>query len=74
MTTETIKTMKHPQPAEIIALREAASLTQTQAGELVHSALRTWQQWERGDRKMHPGLWELFQIKTATLIDVKTIY
>lgn len=57
-----------PAPATIAAAREAAGLTQTAAAELVHSALRTWQQWEAGDRKMHPGLWELFRIKTATLI------
>lgn len=53
-----------PYPEEIIAAREAAGLTQTGAAALVHSKLRTWQQWEAGDREMHPGLWELFQIKT----------
>ncbi|HAZ61178.1 MAG TPA: transcriptional regulator [Gammaproteobacteria bacterium] len=24
---------------------------------------RVWQQWEAGDRRMHPAMWELFQIK-----------
>ena len=51
-----------PQPAEIKAAREAAGLSQTSAAELVHSGLRTWQQWEAGDRRMHPGLWELFRL------------
>lgn len=54
-----------PNATEIRARREAAQLTQTSAGVLVHSSLRAWQQWEAGDRKMHPGLWELFLIKTS---------
>lgn len=54
----------NPAPATIRAKREAAQLSQTEAGVLVHSSLRTWQQWEAGDRRMHPGLWELFLIKT----------
>lgn len=54
---------KTPKPAEIRAAREAAALTQTQAGELVHANLRSWQQWEAGDRRMHPAFWELFQLK-----------
>lgn len=54
-----------PAPAEIKARRKACELSQTAAGALVYSALRTWQQWEAGDREMHPGLWELFLIKTG---------
>ncbi len=57
-----------PNPTEVRAAREAAGLSQTAAAELVHSKLRTWQQWEAGDRHMHPGLWELFRLKIATLI------
>jgi len=56
---------RNPPPAEIRAAREAAGITQTQAGALVHASLRNWQQWEAGDRRMHPGLWELFNIKRA---------
>ncbi|WP_241649908.1 RES domain-containing protein [Rosenbergiella collisarenosi] len=56
--------MESPLPAEIIARRHASSLTQTQAGKLVYSGLRSWQQWEKGDRKMPSGLWELFIWKT----------
>ena len=41
------------------------SLTQTQAAHLVHASLRSWQQWEAGDRAMPPGLFELFMIKTG---------
>jgi DNA-binding transcriptional regulator YiaG len=54
-----------PTPSEILTARQAVGFTQTQAAALVHSALRTWQQWEAGDRAMHPGLWELFAIKLA---------
>lgn len=57
-------TCQPPAPAEIKARRKACKLSQTAAGALVYSALRTWQQWEAGDREMHPGLWELFLIKS----------
>jgi putative transcriptional regulator len=53
-----------PAPEDIRAARLAAGLTQTAAGELLHTALRTWQQWEAGDRKMHLAMWELFSIKS----------
>lgn len=56
--------MTTPTPDQIRHARDAAGLTQTQAAVVVHSKLRTWQQWEAGDRQMHPGLWELFAIKT----------
>lgn len=53
-----------PEPNAIRAARVAAGLTQTEAASVVHASLRTWQQWEAGDRKMHSGLFELFRIKT----------
>lgn len=55
----------NPTPAEILAARESAGLTQTEAGMMVKSSMRAWQQWEGGQRRMHPGLWELFLIRTA---------
>jgi putative transcriptional regulator len=63
----------HPGPArnptreEIRGAREEAGLTQTEAGALVHVTLRAWQQWEGGERSMHPAFWELFRIKTGAL-------
>lgn len=48
---------EQPSPDEIRAAREYAGLTQTQAGDLVWSALRTWQSWESGERGMHPAIW-----------------
>lgn len=53
----------NPQPDEIRAARQAAGITQTQAAALVHTTCRTWQQWEAGDRRMHPAFWELFTRK-----------
>ena len=52
-----------PSPDAIRAARAAAGHTQTEAAELVHSTLRRWQEWEAGDHRMHPGLWELYRIK-----------
>lgn len=58
-----------PRPEQIKAARKAAGLTQTTAAGLIHSTLRTWQDWEAGKAPMHPGLWELFRIKTAAAAD-----
>lgn len=59
---------RNPKPSEIAALRITAGLTQTQAADLLHATLRTFQQWEAApesstNRKMHPAFWELFRIK-----------
>ncbi len=62
--TSALITTTPPDPDDIRAARTAAGLTQTEAGDVVHASLRTWQQWEAGDRKMHPGLFELFKLKT----------
>lgn len=60
---------RNPSPAEVRSAREAAGLTQAQAAALVHATTRNWQQWEQDEgtnvRRMHPGLWELFRIKTS---------
>jgi putative transcriptional regulator len=57
--------VNNPTPEQIRQTREKAGLTQTQAAELIYKKLRTWQQWERGDREMDPAFWELFKIKIA---------
>lgn len=57
--------MQSPEPEEIKTARERAGLTQTQAAQLIYGTMRAWQEWEAGNRKMHPGLWELFNIKIA---------
>lgn len=53
----------NPTPDEIKAGREAAGLSQTAAAELIFSTLRTWQDWEAGERRMHPQLWEAWRFK-----------
>jgi DNA-binding transcriptional regulator YiaG len=57
--------MTNPAPEQIKEARLEAGLTQTQAGALLHTTVRVWQQWEAGDRAMHPAFWELFCLKTA---------
>lgn len=52
-------------PQIIRERRKEAGLTQTRAAELVHSKLRTWQDWEAGNSSMHAGLWELFNLKIS---------
>lgn len=54
---------RNPAAEEITAARESAGLGKTEAADMVHTTYRTWQQWEEGDRRMHPAFWELFQIK-----------
>lgn len=54
-----------PTAETIKQARKAAGLTQTTAAALIHSTLRTWQDWEADKADMHAGLWELFKIKTT---------
>lgn len=58
----------NPPPTEIRAAREAAGLTQTEAGALIYSRARTWQNWEAPPgviehRRMPPAAWQLFLSK-----------
>ena len=60
----------NPNPEEIRRVREAARLTQDQAGALVHTGRPTWAKWEaaigvENSRRMHPATWELFNAKFA---------
>ena len=62
---------RNPTPEDVRAAREATGITQSVAAALVHTSIRSWQQWEppvgdRNHRRMHPGLWELFRIKIAS--------
>lgn len=55
-----------PTPEQIRAAREAAGLTQHQAAMLVglRSGMR-WSEYERGERRPHPVLWELWLLRTG---------
>jgi DNA-binding transcriptional regulator YiaG len=50
-------------PEAIKAARAASGLTQTQAAALIYCTLRGWQDWEGGQRAMHPAFFELFLLK-----------
>ncbi len=60
--------MKRPTPDEIKAARTAAGLTQHQAAEKIFSdSYRSWQDYERGQRRMHPAIWWCFLERTKRL-------
>ena len=53
-------------PADVIReLRARAGITQAQCAEMTRAALRTWEQWERGDRRMPAATMELWCIALA---------
>jgi putative transcriptional regulator len=56
----------NPTPEDIRAAREAARLTQAQAAALIHCTQKGWIKWESDERRIHPGLWELFLIKQGS--------
>ena len=58
---------RNPKPAEVREARDRVAITQTAAAALLHTTCRVWQQWEAGDRRMHPAFWELFRIKASKL-------
>jgi DNA-binding transcriptional regulator YiaG len=53
----------NPPPAQIKAAREKFHLSRNDAADLVLSSVRSWEKWENGERRMHPAIWELFNIK-----------
>ena len=52
-----------PTQQEIRDARAISGLSQAGAAALIYSTRRTWQDWEAGVASMHPGLWELFELK-----------
>jgi hypothetical protein len=54
----------NPTPEQIRAAR--GDLSQAAAAELIYSTMRTWQDWEAGKARMHPGLWGFFLLMTGT--------
>jgi len=63
-----------PAPHDVKALREAVqkrnnlgiTAGQDLCAAMLHTSRRSWQQWERGERAMHPAFWELATIKLSS--------
>jgi putative transcriptional regulator len=53
----------NPTPAQVLAARTASGRTQRAAAALIYRTERNWQQWESGERRMDPALFELFALK-----------
>ena len=72
--------MTSPLPAEVVKLRESIqareglgiTAAQDLCAGMLHTSRRAWQQWERGERTMHPAFWELARIKSAMNIAHKS--
>lgn len=56
-----------PVPEDIITVRKKIKLTQEEAGAVIYKSMRTWRQYEAGDREMDPALFELFLLKTGNM-------
>lgn len=64
-----------PTPASVREAREnvqaalglGITAAQDWCAAAVHTKRRPWQQWEAGDRAMHPAFWELFGIKVSRI-------
>ena len=53
----------NPTPELIRETRSKAGLSASKAASLIYRSTRNWQQWELGERKMCPALFELFCLK-----------
>lgn len=58
-------TKENPTKEQVKEVRQQTGLTQTDSAKLIHSSLRSWQEWEQGYSQMHTGLYELFLLKTG---------
>lgn len=67
---------KAPPPAvDVRAAREAVqarlgcgiTAAQDWCAETLHTSRRAFQQWETGERRMHPAFFDLLSIKASTL-------
>jgi DNA-binding transcriptional regulator YiaG len=56
-------TPSNPTPQLIRETRSKAGLSASKAASLIYRSTRNWQQWELGERKMCPALFELFCLK-----------
>lgn len=66
--------MDRPDPADIIELRQQVqerqqlgiTAAQDHCAKALHTDRRSWQRWERDERRMHPAFWELAQLKLGS--------
>jgi transcriptional regulator with XRE-family HTH domain len=54
-----------PTAQQVRDLRLQGTLTQEEAAAVIYLSRSGWQKIEASKRKLHPGLWELWQIKTG---------
>ncbi len=59
---------RNPAPDEIRRLRLAAGLSPAEAAKGVYAAPGAWEQWETGERPMHPVFWRNFKISVSKTI------
>jgi hypothetical protein len=72
--------VKNPDQKQIIELRKSVqakknigiTAARDLCAKMLHTSRRAWQQWEAGDRKMHPAFWELASIKLKGPAPVST--
>lgn len=66
-TLKKLNQVNKPTCEQITQARTNTGLTQSQAADLVHVNLRSWQKWEYGERPINLAAWELFLIKSELL-------
>lgn len=59
--------MTAPTPKRIKKVRKQVGLSVKEASKVVRVSERAWYHWERGERVMPLGLWELFLLKTKII-------
>jgi DNA-binding transcriptional regulator YiaG len=75
-----METRNSPTADEVKRLREnlcsqlnlGITLGQDKCAELLFTSRRAWQQWERGERGMHPAFWRLINIELELLYKSKS--
>jgi len=67
LDTENAETCRMMYSNDLRSVRLSLGLTQTQAARLVYATEGAWSQWESGSRKINPGLWHLFLLRTRLI-------
>lgn len=57
----------NPTPEMLRAARQQLGLTEAEAAAVVYRRAQAWQDWESGTRRMGPGDWTLFRVRTRLL-------